>query len=512
MLFSSLQFLVQFDELPVADLRRPGQIAAPLGVLFLDLEGLDPAFDRLDLFDRLFFVCPVDLHLVHRRAQFGEFLFDLLAPLHGGLVRFLLQRLQFDLELDDAAIEGIDLCGHAVQFDPEPGGRLVDEIDGLVRQKPVADVAVGKGRGGDDGRILDPDAVMDLVAFLQTPENRDRILYGGLLDHDRLEPPFERRVLFDVFAVFIQGGGAHAAQLSPGQGGLEHVGGIHGSFRRSGADDGVDLVDKEDDLPFGGGDLLQNGLEALLELSAVLRAGDQGADIEADDPLVFQVFRHIAVDDPLGQSLDDRRLADARFPDQDGVVLRPPGEDLHDPPDLLVPADDGIEGTVPGQFVEIAGIPFQRLVFLLRIGIGDPLVAADLHEDLEDRILRDSVGARGSLPAAPSFSSAMATRTCSALTYSSVRRAASRHGGVEDACSVSASYRSVRRSLLRPSAVFPGLFVTSASMRRGSAPSFLMISETMPSGCFRSETKRCSTSSAWCPYWPASVCASWMAS
>ena len=296
---------------------------------------------------------------IHRRAEFGQFLFDLLTPLHGGSVRFVLQRLPFDLELDDTAIKGIDLRGHAVQLDPQAGGGLIDEIDRLVREEPVADVTVGKGRGGDDGRVLDPDAVMDLVALLQTPEDRDRVLYGGLLDHDRLESPFERRVLFDVLPVFVQGGGAHAAQLSPGQGGFQHVGGIDGAFRRPGAHDRVDLIDEEDDLPLRGGDLLQDGLQAFLEFSAVLRPGDEGADIEADDPLVFQVFRYIAVDDPLGESLHDRRLADARFPDQHGVVLRPPGEDLHDPPDLLVPADDGIEGAVSGQFVEIPGIPFQ---------------------------------------------------------------------------------------------------------------------------------------------------------
>ncbi len=93
----------------------------------------------------------------------------------------------------------------------------------------------------------------------------------------------------------------------------------------------MNLVDEEDDLPLRGGDLFQDGLQALLELPPVLRTGDEGADIEADDPLVLEVFRHVSVDDPLGEPLDDRRLADARFPDQDGIVLRPSGEDLHDP-------------------------------------------------------------------------------------------------------------------------------------------------------------------------------------
>ncbi len=61
-------------------------------------------------------------------------------------------------------------------------------------------------------------------------------------------------------------------------------------------------------------------------------------------------------------------------------------------PDLLIPADDGIEGAVPGQFVEIAGVPLQRLILLFGIGIGDPLISPDLDEDLEDRILRNPRG------------------------------------------------------------------------------------------------------------------------
>jgi hypothetical protein len=40
--------------------------------------------------------------------------------------------------------------------------------------------------------------------------------------------------------------------------------------------------------PVGLGDLLQHGLEPLLELAAVLRAGDHGAEVEADDALVLE--------------------------------------------------------------------------------------------------------------------------------------------------------------------------------------------------------------------------------
>ena len=52
--------------------------------------------------------------------------------------------------------------------------------------------------------------------------------------------------------------------------------------------DDVRFVDERDDVTVGVLDLLQNGLEALLELAAVLRTGDHRAEIEADEPLVAQ--------------------------------------------------------------------------------------------------------------------------------------------------------------------------------------------------------------------------------
>ena len=59
----------------------------------------------------------------------------------------------------------------------------------------------------------------------------------------------------------------------------------------------------------------------------------------ADDPLVLERLGDVAADDPLGQALDDGGLADAGLADEDRVVLRPPREDLDDPPDLVVAAD-----------------------------------------------------------------------------------------------------------------------------------------------------------------------------
>ena len=104
---------------------------------------------------------------------------------------------------------------------------------------------------------------------------------------------------------------------------------VDGALGRAGADDRVQLVDEEDDLALGRVLIsCEHGLEPLLELAAVLRAGEQRADVERPDALALQPLGHVAGDDPLGEPLDDRRLADAGLADQHRVVLRAAREHL----------------------------------------------------------------------------------------------------------------------------------------------------------------------------------------
>ena len=66
--------------------------------------------------------------------------------------------------------------------------------------------------------------------------------------------------------------------------GLSRLRGVHRALGRAGADDGVQLVDEQDDLALGVLDLLEDGLEPLLELAAELGAGDQRARGRARRP------------------------------------------------------------------------------------------------------------------------------------------------------------------------------------------------------------------------------------
>ena len=171
----------------------------------------------------------------------------------------------------------------------------------------------------------------------------------GSRDEHRLEAARQRCVLLDVLAVLIEGGGAHAVQLAARQRGLQQVGGVHRPLALPGAHQGVHLVDEQDDRALGGGDLVEHGLQPLLELAAVFRAGDQRAHVEREQLLVLQALGHVAVDDAQGEALDDGRLADAGLADQDGVVLGAARQDLDGAADLLVAADDRVELAVAGR-------------------------------------------------------------------------------------------------------------------------------------------------------------------
>ena len=148
-----------------------------------------------------------------------------------------------------------------------------------------------------------------LEARFQPFQDEVGIVGAGLHDIDLLEAPAERLVLVEDAAVFVKSRGTYAAQLARTQQGLEQVAGVHDpAGGGTGPDDGVHLVDEQDGviafLQFG-----QQALEALLEITAVLGARQQGAQVQGINHCVLENVGHVAIDDLLGQTLDNRRLA-----------------------------------------------------------------------------------------------------------------------------------------------------------------------------------------------------------
>src|SRR5262249_48731522 len=224
------------------------------------------------------------------------------------------------IQLLDLGVEFLEVGGSGHGLEADAGARLVDDVNGLVGQAASRDVAVGQLDGGLQRLVLDLDAVMGLVAVAQPTQDLDRLALGGGIDDDLLEASFQGPVLLDVLAVLVQGGGADALDLTARQRWLEDVGGVDGALGSAGPDQGVQLVDEQDGVA-GAADLVHDGLDAFLELSAVLGAGDHHGQIEHDDAAVPQQFGGIAPDNHLGASLDAGGLAPARPAPQPRVAL-----------------------------------------------------------------------------------------------------------------------------------------------------------------------------------------------
>ena len=175
------ELALELRDLAVADLGDALEVALALGALGLHPQLVEPARRVLDPLERLLLLRPARGERVALLLRLGERPLDRLAHLR----RLLRHRGELDLELHHAAVRLVELDRRGVDLHPQPRRRLVDEVDRLVGQEAVGDVAVREHGGGDERGVADADAVMRLVALLQAAQDRDRVLDRRLVDEDR---------------------------------------------------------------------------------------------------------------------------------------------------------------------------------------------------------------------------------------------------------------------------------------------------------------------------------------
>jgi hypothetical protein len=100
--------------------------------------------------------------------------------------------------------------------------------------------------------------------------------------------------------------------------------------------------------------LFHDRLQPLLKLAAILRTGDERGHGNFHDPRIAQKLRAFPRCDPLGQPLDDARLADTRVTDEHRIRLALLRENPRHAQDLVLPSDDRLQLTAPRQLSDVS--------------------------------------------------------------------------------------------------------------------------------------------------------------
>ena len=249
-------------------------------------------------------------------------------------------------------------------------------------------------RGCHDGGVGDVYAVVHFVALFQAAQDGNGGLHRGLADQNFLEAALECRVFFDVLAVFVQRGGAHAVQLSARKRGLEHVARVHGALALAGAHHGVQLVNKNNGLAFVLRQVFEHVLQALFKFATELGAGQQRGHIQRQHALALEAVRHLARHNALGQPLDDGGLANARLTDEHGVVFGAALQHLNGAADFVVPADHRVELAQTRALGEVDAVFFERFALVFGVGAVHLLAATHGFDRRLQALAGEAIGTR----------------------------------------------------------------------------------------------------------------------
>ena len=220
--------LLEFGERAVLQFRRAAVVRRPLRLLDLGARLLDLLLEAAPPVDAVLLLRPLRPQGVAPLADLGQFALQI-SPSRSceRRSRSFLQGFALDLQLRPAPLDFVQRRRAGFDLQPQLRRRLVHQVNRLVRQEAVGDVAVGERRRRDERRVVNLHAVMHLVPLAQAAQDRDRVLDARLADLHRLEAAFECGVLLDVLAVLIERRRADGVQFAARQGGLEQVRGVH---------------------------------------------------------------------------------------------------------------------------------------------------------------------------------------------------------------------------------------------------------------------------------------------
>ena len=236
---------------------------------------------------------------------------------------------------------------------------LIEDVNGLVWQEAVLDIAARKHNGSLDSSLGVVDVVVLLVAILKTMDNRNSVVVVWLADVDRLKTPLKCSVLLDMFTVLFCRSCTNDLDFSTRQRWFQDGRGIDGAFCGAGANDGVNLINEEDVI-LGFLQLSNNFLHAVLKLTAILGSCYQTCQVKRPDLLSAQNVRNVARSNELSQALNNGSLTNAGIAQDKWVVFLTAGKNLHDTLNLAVTTNDRVKLFICSKLSKVAAKLLQH--------------------------------------------------------------------------------------------------------------------------------------------------------
>ena len=140
--FFLFQLFLQFRKDSEFKLRTLLVVRAPLSFFDLALHVLYLFFEFVEFKYLVFFVLPLSGHDIAFGLELGKFFFEHLESRFRALVFLFGESLTLHLELGDLPCDLVEFCRLAVHLGTYAGRSLIHQVDGLVRQIPVAYILV----------------------------------------------------------------------------------------------------------------------------------------------------------------------------------------------------------------------------------------------------------------------------------------------------------------------------------------------------------------------------------
>ena len=279
----------------------------------------------------------------------------LVAATDGHLEVLLLHRhVLLLVHLFNLLLQLYDDIGHLGMLQVYTRAHLVHSVDGLVGECAVGDVAFCQFDTCRECLVGICHVVVLLVAFLYVVQYFKCLFCRSRLYEHFLEPALQRSVFLDGVAILVESRCADALYCASCQSRLHYVCSVHCSGSTASTYEGVYLVYKYNDvrvlLEF-----FQQSLDALLELSAILRASHHARHVEVHHALAEEHWRCLPLGNHLCQTFHYGALAHARFAYEYGVVLLSAAQYLHHALHFLCSAHHRVEFSVACSLCEVCG-------------------------------------------------------------------------------------------------------------------------------------------------------------